>query len=390
MKEKIWRLQPFDVTQFPRMESWLEAMAAKGWLLTDEILPFLVQFRRGEPTLRRYRIIPVTDRIEAGAEEDEIALYETYGWKHVYQRRGMEIFYTDYPNAEELFTDAASFTLRARRHLLGHGLAIAAVTLLLLNIFRSLLGLAEPIGARPLHLLHLMGGTFAIALFCCTVLALVNSGVNLTRYGRFLQKLKSGEEFRHGVPYGRALRWNTALMLLSFLTIAAVFVGIGVSHNFPETRLSSEDNGTFDLTHPLPLSEWDPAAWAKIEPCLETNCWTENMFYMEDRYSDILFSDIQMVDSEADGVRYLATWYEARSERIAERYLREELPEQTALPMPNAVTELDLPGVDYAGYAEDWGQRLYLRAGNRILTVIITGDRDLRAEAETFIENLKQ
>ena len=389
MKEKIWRLQPFDVTQFPRMESWLEAMAAKGWLLTDEILPFLVQFSRGEPTRRRYRIIPVTDRIEAGAEEDEIALYETYGWTHVYQRRGMEIFYTDYPNAEELFTDASSFTLRARRHLLGHSLAIAAIVLLLLNILRSLLGLAEPLGAGPLHLLHYMGGTFAIGLLCCTVMALVNSGVGLTRYGRFLQKLKSGEEFAHGVPYRRALRWNTALMLLSFLSIAAVFAGIGVSHNFPGTRLSSADIGTYDLTHPVQLSDWDPDSWAKIEPCLETNRWTENLFYIEDRYSDILFSDIQMVDSEADGVRYLATWYEARSEGIAERFLREELPKQSTLPLPGAVTELNLPGVDYAGYAEDFGQRLYLRAGNRLMIVLITGDRDLRAEAEVFVKNLK-
>lgn len=382
MKEKIWRLLPFDVTQFERMESWLEDMAAKGWLLTDEILPLLVQFQKSEPRQRRYRIIPVTDRIAAGAEEDEIALYETYGWIHVYQRRGMEIFFTDYPNAEELFTDAASFTMRAKRHLLGHGLAILCIVLLFLWILRSLFNLAGPVGAEPLHLLHYTGGTFAISLLICTIAALVSSVLNFTRYYRFLEKLNGGEGFSHKAPYRRALRFNTAWMVISFLSIAALLASIKISHNFPETRLSSEDNGTFDLTHPLPLSEWDPESWAKIEPCLESNRWKEDMFYIEDRYSDILFSDIQMIDAGAGGMRYLATWYEARSETIAERFLLEEL--------PKTVEPFELAGADYAGIAADAFPKLYLRKGNRLLIVLTDEAADLKTAAPKLLSNLIQ
>lgn len=377
MKEKIWRLQPFDLTQFARMESWLEDMAARGWLLTDEILPLLVQFQRSEPRQRRYRIIPVTNRIAAGAEEDEIALYDAYGWTHVYQRGGMEIFYTDYPNAEELFTDAASFTMRAKRHLWGHGIAILSILLLLLQIIRSLIRLAEPVGAEPLHLLHFMGGTFAISLLICTVMAVVGSVLNLIRYDRFLEKLNSGEGFSHKVPYRRALTINCALQVISFLSIAAVLSGMIISHDFPYTRLSSEDVGTYNLTHPLPLSEWDPESWAKIEPCIETGGWTENLHYIEDRYRDILFSDIQMIDAGADGRRYLATWYAARSAGIAERYLREELPRD--------VTALSVSGIDYAGID---GNKLYLRSGNRLMIVLAEGGRDLRSAAPLLAENL--
>ena len=379
MKEKIWRLQPFDVTQFQRMESWLEDMAASGWLLTDEILPLLVQFQRSEPKQRRYRIIPVTNRIAAGAEEDEIALYETYGWTHVYQRGGMEIFYTDYPNAEELFTDAASFTMRAKRHLWGHGIAILSIVLLFLQIIRSLFQLAGPVGAEPLHLLHYMGGTFAVSLLILTILALAGSVLSVTRYSGFLEKLKSGEGFSHKVPYRRALRFNCAMQVISSLSIAAVLIGMIISHDFPYTRLSSADVGTYDLTHPLPLSEWDPESWAKIEPCIETNGWTENIHYIEDRYRDILFSDIQMVDGRVDDMRYLATWYEARSAGIAERYLREELPRD--------VTELTVPGADYAGID---GNKLYLRSGDQLMIVLAEGGRDLISAAPLLASNFDQ
>ena len=380
MRQTIWRLLPFDVTQYARMESWLEDMAAQGWLLTDGVLPLLVQFQRGDAPQRRYRIIPVTDRLESGAEADEIALYETYGWKHVYQRRGMEIFYTDYPHAEELFTDAASFRLRARRHLLGHALAVLALTLLLLNVIRSLFGLTEILGTEPLHLLHFMGGTFAVGLACCTVMALVSSCVGLVRYGRLLNAIEGKTPMPRGAPYRRALRWNRALTLLSFLSIAAVFVGMGVSHNFPETRLSSADNGTFGLTHPVPLKDWDPAAWEQIETCVETGRWTEPNFYIEDRYRDILFSDIQMVDAGVAGARYMATWYEARSPGIARRFLGEEL--------PRSAEAFSLQGTDYAAFTEDTDQVLYLLRGNRILIVRVAGDRDLRAEAALFAADL--
>ena len=382
MKEKIWRPLPFDVTQFQRMESWLEDMAAKGWLLTDEILPLMVQFQRSEPKQRRYRIIPVTDRIAPGAEEDEIALYETYGWTHIYQRRGMEIFCTDYPNAEELFTDAASFTMRAKRHLLGHGLAILCIVLLFLWIIRSLLNLAGPVGREPLHLLHYMGGTFAVSLLLCTIAALVSSVLNFTRYYQFLEKLNSGEGFSHDAPYRRALRFNTAWMVISFLSIIALLAGIKISHNFPETRLYSEDIGTYGLTHPLPLSEWDPESWAKIEPCLETNRWTENMYYIEDRYRDILFSDIQMIDAGADGMRYFATWYEARSARIAETYLKEELPRDAE--------PFDLAGADYAAILPGYYPKLYLRKGNRLLIVLTDAGVDLKTAAPKLLSNLLQ
>lgn len=382
MKEKIWRPLPFDVTQFDRMESWLEDMVQKGWLLTDEILPLLVQFQRSEPRHRRYRIIPVTDRIASGAEEDEVELYETYGWTHVYQRRGMEIFCTDYPNAEELFTDAASFQMRAKRHLLGHGLAILVIALLFLWIIRSLLNLAGPMRTEPLHLLHYMGGTFAISLLICTIVALVSSVLNFTRYYRFLEKLKSGEGFSHDAPYRRVLTFNRAWMVISFLSIFALLIGIKVSHDFPYTRLSSADNGTYDLTHPLPLSAWDPDVWAKIEPCLETNRWTENMYYIEDRYRDILFSDIQMIDAGADGMRYFATWYEARSESIAENYLIEELPRDAE--------PFELDGADDAAILPGFYPKLYLRTGNRLLIVLTDERVDLKAAAPKLLSNLIQ
>ena len=211
-------------------------------------------------------------------------------------------------------------------------------------------------------------------------MALVSSALNITRYDRFLKKLNSGEGFSHHVSYRRALMFNTVWMAISFLGIFALLIGIKVSHDFPETRLSSADNGTYDLTHPLPLSEWDPESWAKIEPCLETNRWTENLHYIEDRYRDILFSDIQMIDAGADGKRYHATWYEARSGPIAEKYLQEEL--------PKSAEPFELAGADYAGIVEDAFPKLYLRKGNRLLIVLTDESVDLKSAAPKLLSNL--
>lgn len=378
MKEKIYRLLPFDVTEYDHMEAWLEDMAAKGWLLTDEILPMLAQFEKSEPKQRRYRIIPVTDRIADGAAQDEIALYETYGWQRVYQRRGMEIFYTDYPNAEELFTDSESFRLRARRHLLGHSFMILLLLWMLLWVLVSSARVADAMRFEPLHLLHLTGETLALGLLCCTILAVVSACVSLVRYGRFLQRMKTNAAPEPSADYKPALRRNRARMLASFLSVLLLLIGILVSHNFPYTSVPAEKIGTFELSHPMSVADWSPTLWARIEPCLRTGSWTVGVSYSEDRYHDVLFSDIQTVNAEAAGERYYASWYEARTESIAARFLAEELPEDAA--------QFQLDGADYAGIA--WGT-LYLRSGNRLMIVTAEGGRNLKTAAPELLRNLE-
>lgn len=87
-----------------------------------------------------------------------------------------------------------------------------------------------------------------------------------------------------------------------------------------------------------------------------------------------------MIDAGADGKRYHATWYEARSGPIAEKYLQEEL--------PKSAEPFELAGADYAGIVEDAFPKLYLRKGNRLLIVLTDESVDLKSAAPKLLSNL--
>ena len=85
----------FDLADIYQEQNWLEDLARKGLLLT--YTGYLIyDFAYGEPTERRYRILPEKRK---KIEQEELDIYESCGWTCVRGTHASTVFYTDDQNA---------------------------------------------------------------------------------------------------------------------------------------------------------------------------------------------------------------------------------------------------------------------------------------------------
>ena len=105
MSDKIkQKICYFDLADIYQEQNWLEDMARKGLLLT--YTGYLIyDFAYGEPTERRYRILPEKRK---KIEQEELDIYESCGWTCVRGTHASTVFYTDDQNVPEPFTDAVT------------------------------------------------------------------------------------------------------------------------------------------------------------------------------------------------------------------------------------------------------------------------------------------
>ena len=105
MSDKIkQKICYFDLSDIYQEQNWLEDMAKKGLLLTYTGY-FLYDFEYGEPTERRYRILPEKRK---KIEQEELDIYESCGWTCVRGTHASTVFYTDDQSAHEPFTDVVT------------------------------------------------------------------------------------------------------------------------------------------------------------------------------------------------------------------------------------------------------------------------------------------
>ena len=85
-------------------ETWLEEKAAQGYHV-QRTLGSRVYFEKGEPSLCRYRLQPLTGK-EAELDDERLALYRNLGWQHMGAVGGLyHLWRCADPHAPELDTD---------------------------------------------------------------------------------------------------------------------------------------------------------------------------------------------------------------------------------------------------------------------------------------------
>lgn len=97
---------PFGLYDAECLQIWLEKCAESGIFLTGSgsIFPGVLMMEYGEPEICRYRILSVLPRTQD--DREMYRMMEESGWKFVAEgSAGMEIYYTDNPDAPEIHSD---------------------------------------------------------------------------------------------------------------------------------------------------------------------------------------------------------------------------------------------------------------------------------------------
>ena len=79
-KNTVRKLTPFIDTDIFAAESWLSDMAAKGLFFKDSSVWQHVIFEKGEPTKRKYRLVPAGFVELSMISEEEKEIYSSAGW----------------------------------------------------------------------------------------------------------------------------------------------------------------------------------------------------------------------------------------------------------------------------------------------------------------------
>ena len=105
----VHRFPPCPAYDMTGQEAWLEAMAAKGLVLTgDGLFCGFACFEQTAPKRIRYRLQPARQGTlfkDGGPDAAVVELAEEFGWKHLANHGEYGIFCTEDPNARELDTD---------------------------------------------------------------------------------------------------------------------------------------------------------------------------------------------------------------------------------------------------------------------------------------------
>lgn len=388
--EKKTKYVPFGVCDYEYMESWLEDMAAKGFRLVSMSLCFAT-FEKTEAQNLRYRIIP---QPAGKTGDEETAFYEAYGWDFVAASRGLSVFCSSDPDAEELFTDYRSYSQRTRSFMIWCIIGVAAFAYLGWSNFDNYRELMTECGGI-LHLINEVGLIYFISFCMIGILAICLSITITVRYGMLAARLKRGIH-RTKLPFHIRCRMNKVVAAAVCICVAALPAGELSGHVF----LGKTAYPGLSDNHPVSLEKLDGAFYSKVNTALEDEEWPEDIGCWAEQYSNGLFSvvkeayaSIEPVDSgtltETDEYRYFyAIYYEARNERIAKEFMEEEL-QQNRDHEGARIKEFsgEYNGIDkgYFIIDEDGYQRLLVRSGNRMETVTYYGETDIETRAEGVI-----
>lgn len=102
---------PCPVLDIEAMQTWLEDMAMDGYLLKDcSKTRHKFHFYKIEPLRTRYRLTPVSDKIEEWnlrPNEEFASITDAFGWEHVCSNYRLHIFRAYDENVREIHTDAS-------------------------------------------------------------------------------------------------------------------------------------------------------------------------------------------------------------------------------------------------------------------------------------------
>ena len=410
-KKTKLKYDPFGVVDMFYKQNWLEYQARKGLLLANDNL-FTCRFNVDEPRDRRYRILPYK---HSKTTREELDLYASCGWNLIYGSGSVMIFYTDDPDAPEPFTDVQSQHKYYRKSLITNFIFILIILAeLLFSISRSVQGFTISPSAllyssadQPLSALAMTFiGLPLVFLFWFQYMFAYISILNRNRKKDFYGA--SGFRLKYYVN-------------MTFIITAIVLVLWSII-DIPRTMDSSSSG---DFTQALKykgneivrFSEFDPDTWRTVYKKIE---------YYHDGKGDMITFDVnqdktllmpRMVSEELEVDRdtkndedtvmdlyYSVNLYKARSSKVASEFMKynsKNALEESDIKVSNKSLDkyrFDYKDLDYAAYIVDEktandttakrDQLLFLRKGNKYVSVSYYGPIDLKSKVGLFAEKM--
>lgn len=401
----------FDLADIYQEQNWLEDLARKGLLLT--YTGYLIyDFAYGEPTERRYRILPEKRK---KIEQEELDIYESCGWTCVRGTHGSTVFYTDDQNAPEPFTDAATEKKYYVKRLLYTFITTIALTFCILMNFKLN---TNDFVFNPIEAYYQLADKPSPIIYIYAVMypMLVLFGlVFIFRYTRLIWQLKR-ETFKR--TYGfKARRYvnmiviNAIIVLIVGLFIYVVFV--------PDTRImtsSFKEALAYKDAELVRFSEFDPSAWDEVRANMIVREGNKNIDNPDITYETSYDRNVMMTKMSSEdlsapsrtykreksggNLMYHVQLYKAKSAKIAARFMSSNIENQLE-GMNFDVSKRRIrdmrfkyDGLDYAAYirasekdefAYELGtQMLFLRKGNKYVVVAYQGPIDLKSKVGLF------
>ena len=414
MSDKIkQKICYFGLSDIYQEQNWLEDLARRGLLLT--YTGYLIyDFAYGEPTERRYRILPEKRK---KIEQEELDIYESCGWTCVRGTHATTVFYTDDQNAPEPFTDVVTEKKYYVKRLFSTLITSIFTAIYILWILRpstysfilNPVDFYYQIADQPSPLICLY-------LVICPLLVLFYLGI-IFKYARLIWQFKSGTFKR---TYGfKARRYvnmiliNTIIVLIVGLFIYVVFVpDKRVTTSSFKEALAYKDN---DLVR---FAEFDPAAWDEVRANMTIKNGNKDIDNPDITYEtsydrNIMMTKMSSEDLEVyprtdkDGVSepklmYLVQLYKAKSAKIAARFMPSNIAEELDYKgfdvSEKRIRDMQFKykGLDYAAYiaaskkdeAPFYKQMLFLRKGNKYVVVAYSGPINLKSKIGLFASKM--
>ena len=401
----------FDLADIYQEQNWLEDLARKGLLLT--YTGYLIyDFAYGEPTERRYRILPEKRK---KIEQEELDIYESCGWTCVRGTHGSTVFYTDDHNAPEPFTDAVTKKKYYVKRLLYTFITTIALTFcILMNLDLNTNGFVF----NPIEVYYQLADKPSPIIYIYAVMypMLVLFGlVFIFKYARLIWQLKR-EAFKRTSGF-KARRYvnmiliNAIIVLMVGLFIYVIFV--------PDTRIltsSFKEALAYKDAELVRFSEFDPAAWDEVRANMIVREGNKNIDNPDITYETSYDRNVMMAkmssedlsapsrtytrDKSGGNLMYHVQLYKAKSAKIAARFMSSNIENQLE-GMNFDVSKRRIrdmkfkyDGLDYAAYirasekdefAYALGtQMLFLRKGNKYVVVAYQGPIDLKSKVGLF------
>ena len=412
IKQKICYFNLADIYQ---EQNWLEDLARKGLLLT--YTGYLIyDFAYGEPTERKYRILPEKRK---KIEQEELDIYESCGWTCVRGTHGSTVFYTDDHNAPEPFTDAVTKKKYYVKRLLYTFITTIALTFcILMNLDLNTNGFVfNPIEAyyqladKPSPIIYI----YAVMYPMLVLFGLVF----IFKYARLIWQLKR-EAFKRTSGF-KARRYvnmiliNAIIVLMVGLFIYVIFV--------PDTRIltsSFKEALAYKDAELVRFSEFDPAAWDEVRANMIVREGNKNIDNPDITYETSYDRNVMMTKMSSEdlsapsrtykreksggNLMYHVQLYKAKSAKIAARFMSSDIENQLD-GMNFDVSKRRIrdmkfkyDGLDYAAYirasekdefAYELGtQMLFLRKGNTYIVVAYQGPIDLKSKVGLFASKM--
>lgn len=399
----------FDLADIYQEQNWLEDMARKGFLLT--YTGYLIyDFAYGEPTERRYRILPEKRK---KIEQEELDIYESCGWTCVRGTHASTVFYTDDQNAPEPFTDAIS-----ERKYYAKRLAIALIVSILTSfiiLMNTMLNMKGSI-FNPVELYYQRADQpspmIFIYLVVMPILALFYL-VSISKYAIIVCRLKRGS-YNRVKGFKVRLYTNMILTNVMIMLMAGMFAYTVFAPDRHTTTSSFKEALAYRDRDLVRFAEFDPATWDEVRANMTVKNGNKDIDNPAITYETSYDRNVMMTKMSSedlavysridkDGVSepklmYQVQLYKAKSSKIAARFMSSNMAEELdykGFDVSNKRIknmQFKYKGLDYAAYIRAsekdetpfYKQMLFLRKGNKYVVVAYSGPIDLKSKVGLF------